>query len=118
MRSNGRPFSEWRRLSAVNAVRYSYEAVRAADDPAAFISLKDEDQALAEATALDAAGPAGKPLFGLPFAVKDNIDVAGLHTTAACPDFAYVAEKSAFVVQRLEDAGAICIGKTNLDQFA
>ena len=118
MRSNGRPFSEWRRLSAVNAVRYSYEAVRAADDPAAFISLKDEDQALAEAAALDAAGPAGKPLFGLPFAVKDNIDVAGLHTTAACPDFAYVAKKSAFVVQRLEDAGAICIGKTNLDQFA
>lgn len=118
MRSNGRPFSEWRALSAVDAVRRSFETIRAANDPAAFISLKDEDQALAEAAALDAAGPEGKPLFGLPFAVKDNIDVAGLQTTAACPDFAHVAEKSAFAVQRLEDAGAICIGKTNLDQFA
>jgi allophanate hydrolase len=57
-------------------------------------------------------------LFGVPFAVKDNIDVAGLPTTAACPDFAYVPEKSAAVVRRLETAGAIVIGKTNLDQFA
>lgn len=118
MRSNGRPFSEWRTLTAVDAIRRSYEAIRAANDPAAFISLKDEEKALAEAAALDAAGPEGKPLFGLPFAVKDNIDVAGLQTTAACPDFAHMAEKSAFVVERLEDAGAICIGKTNLDQFA
>jgi len=118
VRSNGRPFSEWRTLTAVDAIRRSYEAIRAANDPAAFISLKDEEKALAEAAALDAAGPEGKPLFGLPFAVKDNIDVAGLQTTAACPDFAHMAEKSAFVVERLEDAGAICIGKTNLDQFA
>ena len=58
------------------------------------------------------------PLFGIPFAVKDNIDVAGLPTTAACPDFAYVADHSATVVERLEAAGAILGGKTNLDQFA
>jgi allophanate hydrolase len=58
------------------------------------------------------------PLFGIPFAVKDNIDVAGLETTAACPDFAYVAERSATVVEKLEAAGAILVGKTNLDQFA
>ncbi len=58
------------------------------------------------------------PLFGVPFAVKDNIDVAGLPTTAACPEFSYVAEKTAPTVQRLLDAGAILIGKTNLDQFA
>ena len=58
------------------------------------------------------------PLFGIPFAVKDNIDVAGLPTTVACPEFAYVARENAYVVQRLLDAGAILVGKTNLDQFA
>jgi allophanate hydrolase len=58
------------------------------------------------------------PLYGVPFAVKDNIDVAGLATTAACPGFAYRPQKSAEVVQRLVDAGAIVVGKTNLDQFA
>ncbi|HKY01147.1 MAG TPA: allophanate hydrolase [Burkholderiales bacterium] len=58
------------------------------------------------------------PLYGIPFAVKDNIDVEGLPTTAACPDYAYVARHTAPSVQRLLDAGAICIGKTNLDQFA
>jgi len=59
-----------------------------------------------------------QPLFGIPFAVKDNIDVAGRPTTAGCPAFAYTPEKSATVVSRLCDAGAILIGKTNLDQFA
>jgi len=58
------------------------------------------------------------PLYGVPFAVKDNIDVAGLPTTAACPGFAYDAGESAETVQRLVDAGAIVVGKTNLDQFA
>lgn len=58
------------------------------------------------------------PLYGIPFAVKDNIDVAGIPTTCACPAFAYTPERSATVVQRLEAAGAILIGKTNLDQFA
>ena len=64
------------------------------------------------------AGGASLPLFGVPFAVKDNIDVAGLPTTAACPDFSHIAAKTATSVQRLIDAGAILIGKTNLDQFA
>ena len=58
------------------------------------------------------------PLYGVPFAVKDNIDVADLPTTAACPGFSYLPEKSAEVVQRLVDAGAIVVGKANLDQFA
>jgi len=58
------------------------------------------------------------PLYGIPFAVKDNIDVAGLPTTVACPEFAYEARENAYVVQRLLDAGAILVGKTNLDQFA
>ena len=58
------------------------------------------------------------PLYGIPFAIKDNIDLAGIPTTAACPDFAYVPERSAYVVERLIEAGAIPMGKTNLDQFA
>jgi allophanate hydrolase len=63
-----------------------------------FISLRPEAEALAEAEALEAAGPAGRPLFGKVFAVKDNIDVAGLETTAACPAFAYRPQQSAVVV--------------------
>jgi allophanate hydrolase len=58
------------------------------------------------------------PLYGIPFAVKDNIDVAGLPTTCACPEFAYTPERNAAVIDRLEAAGAVVIGKTNLDQFA
>jgi allophanate hydrolase len=58
------------------------------------------------------------PLLGVPFAVKDNIDIVGEPTTAACPKFAHVAQRSATVVQRLLDAGAVWVGKTNLDQFA
>ncbi len=73
---------------------------------------------LAYATALEGKDPADLPLYGIPFAIKDNIDLAGIPTTAACPDFAYTPEVSATVVQRLIDAGAIPVGKTNLDQFA
>ena len=87
-------------------------------DPAIWIARVAAEQLLAEAAALDAKGPAGLPLFGVPFAVKDNIDVAGLPTTAACPAFAYQPERSATVVERLRAAGALLVGKTNLDQFA
>jgi allophanate hydrolase len=76
------------------------------------------DDMLAYATALEGRDPATLPLYGIPFAIKDNIDLAGIPTTAACPDFAYTPEVSATVVQRLIDAGAIPVGKTNLDQFA
>ena len=58
------------------------------------------------------------PLYGIPFAIKDNIDLVGIPTTAACPEFSYIPKKSAFVVEKLIEAGAIPIGKTNLDQFA
>jgi allophanate hydrolase len=68
--------------------------------------------------ALQEKDPATLPLYGVPFAIKDNIDLAGIPTTAACREFAFTPEKSAFVVQLLINAGAIPIGKTNLDQFA
>lgn len=99
-------------------VEATYAAIAAHDDPALFIALRPKEDVLAIAESLQAAGPDGKPLWGVPFAVKDNIDVAGLPTTAACPGFAYQPAASAFVVARLEAAGAIVIGKTNLDQFA
>jgi allophanate hydrolase len=70
------------------------------------------------AAELERRGPGGFPLYGLPFAIKDNIDLAGHPTTAACPAYAYVPGVSAAVVQKLIDAGALAIGKTNLDQFA
>ena len=104
--------------SPSQTIAQTYAAIRAHDDPALFISLKTEAAALAEAAALEAAGSSGKPLYGVPVAVKDNIDVAGLPTTAACPAFTFMPTASATAVQRLTDAGAIVIGKTNLDQFA
>jgi len=105
-------------LSPSDAVRRAYRALADYADPATFISTKPEAAALAEAAALEAAGPEGKPLYGKVFAVKDNIDAAGLETTAACPAFTYRPQASSFVVAKLEAAGAIVIGKTNLDQFA
>jgi allophanate hydrolase len=95
-----------------------YRRIPAVNDPGIFITLLPEANALAAAERLGRFDPAAKPLWGIPFAVKDNIDVAGLPTTAACPEFAYTPGESAFAVQRLLDAGAILIGKTNLDQFA
>jgi allophanate hydrolase len=96
----------------------SYARHRAHGDDAIFITLRPEAEVLAEAEALQAEGPRGRTLWGIPVAVKDNIDVAGLPTTAACPAFAYKPECDATVVARLRAAGAIVIGKTNLDQFA
>ncbi len=104
--------------SVTATIEETYDRIAAHDDPALFIALRPKAEALAIAARLEASGSAGKPLYGAPFVVKDNIDVAGLPTTAACPAFAYRPERSAFVVERLERAGAIVIGKTNLDQFA
>ncbi|RZS54907.1 allophanate hydrolase [Sphaerotilus mobilis] len=84
----------------------------------AWISRVDPERLRAQARALMARDPATLPLWGVPFAVKDNIDVAGLPTTAGCPAYAYAPDAHAPVVQRLVDAGAIPVGKTNLDQFA
>ena len=92
--------------------------IEAHADPAVWIHRVSRDELLARAQALEARGPAGLPLYGVPFAIKDNLDLAGAPTTAACPEFAYTPRESAVVVQRLLDAGAILVGKTNLDQFA
>ena len=88
--------------------------------PQVWISRFEAGALRAAARAVDARIAAGEhlPLAGVPYAAKDNIDVVGLDTTAACPAFAYRPERSASVIERLEAAGAICIGKTNLDQFA
>lgn len=104
-----------RGLSPVAVIEEAFARLDHANDPGIFIHI-DRDGALDAARALGA--PDGRPLWGIPYVVKDNIDVAGLPTTAACPDFAYVAEADAEAVARLRAAGAICLGKTNLDQFA
>jgi allophanate hydrolase len=96
-----------------------YDRIEAEPLAPVWISLVPRPVALAHARELE-NDPASleKPLYGVPFAIKDNIDLAGLPTTAGCPAYAYVPEHSATVVQALLDAGAIPIGKTNLDQFA
>ncbi len=97
---------------------------RLSTDDNAWISLVSAEQLdgqLAELATLLAAAEGRQerlPLYGVPFAIKDNIDAAGWTTTAACPEFAYPASEDATVVARLRAAGAILIGKTNLDQFA
>ncbi|KQU50906.1 allophanate hydrolase [Bosea sp. Leaf344] len=100
------------------SVAACYASHRAHGDPAIFISLRPEAEVLAEAARLEEEGPRGRRLWGIPIAVKDNIDVAGLPTTAACPGFAYRPAADATAVARLRAEGALIIGKTNLDQFA
>ena len=101
-----------------DTVATTYQRIRAYNDPAVFISLRDEADARGEAQELAGRGGSELPLFGVPVAVKDNVDVAGLSTTAACPAYAYMPNKDATAVALLRAAGAIVIGKTNLDQFA
>ena len=100
-------------------VRRVLDRIAERGDDGTWITVVDEAELLLRAKELERAGdPDVLPLFGIPFAVKDNLDVAGLPTTLACPGFAYRAEDTAPAVQRLLDAGAILVGKTNLDQFA
>jgi allophanate hydrolase len=108
--------------SPVSIARDIAGRIAARGDDAVWISRVADDAMLMAAAALErraaAEGIAAMPLYGLPCAVKDNIDVAGLATTAACPGFAYRPTRSAPVVERLIEAGALLVGKTNLDQFA
>ena len=86
--------------------------------PSIWIHLQSREEALESIKYLQGVNPHDLPLYGIPFSVKDNIDVDGMPTTAACSAYKFYPEASANVVARLQDAGAICIGKTNLDQFA
>lgn len=90
----------------------------AEDTNTAWIHKLPAETLRAYAKALEGKDIKSLPLYGIPFAIKDNIDLAGVPTTAACPDYAYTPDKHAYVVQKLIEAGAIPIGKTNLDQFA
>lgn len=92
--------------------------LEAEDTHRIWISRLDRHALFAYADALADRDPIDLPLYGIPFAIKDNIDLAGLPTTAACPEYSYAPTRHATVVQRLIDAGAIPLGKTNLDQFA
>ncbi len=102
----------------VAAIEAAIAADHAHADPAIWITRVPDEALRARARELVAEGPAGRPLWGIPVAIKDNIDVAGLPTTAGCPDFAYLPEVDAAAVARLRAAGAVIMGKTNLDQFA
>ena len=113
-------------LTVAAVVEEILRRIAAAGDDKVWITRVPDEALQARAAFLDAECRATswdelekrRPLFGIPFGVKDNIDVAGLPTTAACAAFAYEARATAHAVARLEEAGAIVIGKTNLDQFA
>jgi allophanate hydrolase len=107
-------------VSAVARVTAAYASIDAVGRPEVWITLRPAAEALAEAAAVDAAVAAGErlPLAGLVAAVKDNIDVAGLPTTAGAPSYEYLPARDATSVARLRAAGAVVLGKTNLDQFA
>jgi allophanate hydrolase len=106
--------------SATTRVTAALAAIDAVDRPEIWIEVRGRDDLLAEAAEIDAAvaSGAGLPLAGLLLAVKNNVDVAGIATTAACPGFAYEPTEDAVAVSRLRAAGALVLGATNLDQFA
>jgi allophanate hydrolase len=95
-----------------------YQRIEQYADPAVWIYLAPIADSLARVRALSKKDSESLPLYGIPFALKDNIDWAGVPTTVGCPEFAYIPEQSATVFEKLCAAGAIPIGKTNLDQFA
>jgi allophanate hydrolase len=105
----------------IDVIHSVYRRISEHQNEAVWITLVPETEALAKAEKLIQAYPdldSRPPLYGVPFSVKDSIDIAGLPTTLACPSYAYQATETAPVVQRILEAGGILIGKTNLDQFA
>ncbi|MCI4665632.1 MAG: allophanate hydrolase [Neomegalonema sp.] len=105
-------------LSPESVISHVYAQIDQINDPGIFIHLRDINEVRAEARKLGPHPDPSRPLWGVPFAVQDNLDLDAARTTASCPDYAYTARRDAFVVQRLRQCGAIPIGKTNLDQFA
>lgn len=91
----------------------------ASDTNSAFIHRLTEQELKPYVVRLDDGDPGSLPLYGVPFAIKDNIDLAHIPTTAACPEFSYTPEQHAFLIKQLIDAGAgaVSMGKTNLSQF-
>ena len=106
------------RFTVAGVIDHVLDRVAQAAERYVWISRLPRETVLAYVQALASKSPDSLPLYGVPFAIKDNIDLEGVVTTAACPDYGYMPKASAHVVQRLIDAGAIPIGKTNLDQFA
>ncbi|MEZ5650051.1 MAG: allophanate hydrolase [Burkholderiaceae bacterium] len=104
--------------TAAEVVDEVFARIARVADPGIFIALHPRAALHEQIASLGPFDPVAKPLWGIPFAVKDNIDVAGLPTTAACPAFAYEPREDAAAVALLRAAGALVIGKTNLDQFA
>jgi allophanate hydrolase len=107
------------RFRPTEVVAEVYDRITGGSLSPVWISLVPREKAMSMARKLerDPLAPA-RPLYGIPFAIKDNIDLVGLPTTAACPGYSYTPSRSATVVQALIDAGGIPVGKTNLDQFA
>jgi allophanate hydrolase len=105
-------------MAVAEVVETVFARIEDAGDPGIFIHVAGKTELMAQAAALGEFDPVTKPLWGVPFAVKDNIDVLGMPTTAGCPDYAYMPDKDATVVAQLKAAGALVVGKTNLDQFA
>jgi allophanate hydrolase len=105
-------------LQPTQVIEEVYRRIAARGNDAVWIHLIPQAEAIAKAQVFADRNLDDLPLYGIPFAVKDNIDVAKMPTTAACPAYSYIPEKTATVVESLLQAGAILIGKTNLDQFA
>ncbi len=108
------------RVSPTQRVEAAYRRIAEVDRPEVWITLRSKDEVLADAEEVERRLADGEslPLAGRLVAVKDNVDVAGLPTTSACPEYSYLPDVTAVAVERLTDAGAVVIGKTNLDQFA
>ena len=105
-------------LDPIELIEEVYRRITRVNDPGIFINLREKEEVKHEAAKLSEKKVLNKPLWGIPFVIKDNIDVSGIPTTAACPAFAYTPKKDSFVVNKILTAGALLIGKTNLDQFA
>ncbi len=105
-------------FTPADVVRALLARIESYPDPAIFITRIAAATVIAEAEVLDIADIGAKPLWGIPFVVKDNMDAAGLPTTAACPDYAYLPAADATIIARLRAAGASLLAKANLDQFA
>ncbi len=107
-----------RELTPARVLERCLAAADAARSRNVWVAQLSRDAVMQYALALEARSPDDMPLYGIPFVIKDNIDLAGVPTTAGCPAYSYLPQRSATVVQRLIAAGAIPLGKTNLDQFA